>query len=167
MTASRRRSGAPAGGSRRYAQMWDDLLHSFEEAAVRDQHVHGWRFQLSLFANVVSEEVFANAAAQVDAWFEAWTIPDEAARRAAFERIALPGVRFSDRYGAFESLDDVVEHAGATLRFMPGTSLKRNGPIRHCQGSVLANWTSSAGSGMDLFVLGLDGRIATVVCFRE
>jgi uncharacterized protein YndB with AHSA1/START domain len=142
------------------------LAHSFAEAAVRDQHPQGWRFQLSLFANAVAEEVFANAAALVDAWFDAWTIADEAARRVAFERIALPGVRFSDRYGALESVDDVVEHAGATLRFMPGPSMRRDGRIRHCQGSVLANWTSSAGTGTSLFVLAPDGRIAAVVGFQ-
>jgi len=90
------------------------LAHSFAEAAVRDQHHQGWRFQLSLFANAVAEEAFANAAAVVDAWFEAWTVADDAARRAAFEKIALPTVRFSDRYGALESVDDIVEHAGAT-----------------------------------------------------
>ena len=142
------------------------LAHFFAEAAVRDQHHQGWRFQLSLFANAVAEEAFANAASVVDAWFEAWTVADDAARRAAFEKIALPAVRFSDRYGALESVDDVVEHAGATLRFMPGASLERNGQIRHCQGSVLANWTSSAGTGTNLFVLAPDGRIAAVVGFQ-
>jgi uncharacterized protein YndB with AHSA1/START domain len=142
------------------------LAHSFAEAEVRDQHHQGWRFQLSLFANAVAEEVFANAAAVVDAWFEAWTLADEAARRAAFERIALPGVRFCDRYGALESLDDVVEHAGVALRFMPGASLKRDGGVRHCQGWVLANWISSAGTGTSLFGLAPDGRIAAAVGFQ-
>jgi uncharacterized protein YndB with AHSA1/START domain len=60
------------------------LLHSFDEAAVRDQHAQGWRFQLSLFANAVAEEVFADAAVVVDSWFAAWTITVDAARRAAF-----------------------------------------------------------------------------------
>ncbi|HWG30911.1 MAG TPA: SRPBCC domain-containing protein [Steroidobacteraceae bacterium] len=143
------------------------LAHSFAEAAVRDQHHQGWRFQLSLFANAVAEEAFANAAAVVDAWFEAWTVADDAARRAAFEKIALPTVRFSDRYGALESVDDIVEHAGATLRFMPGATLERNGQIRHCQGSVLANWASGAGTGTNLFVLAPDGRIAAVVGFQD
>jgi len=87
--------------------------------------------------------------------------------RAAFEKIALPTVRFSDRYGALESVDDIVEHAGATLRFMPGATLERNGQIRHCQGSVLANWASGAGTGTNLFVLAPDGRIAAVVGFQD
>ena len=144
------------------------LAHAFAEAAVRDQHPQGWRFQLSLFANAVAEEVFADAQTVVDAWFTAWTIADDAARRAAFEKIALPGVRFSDRFGALESLDDVVEHAGATLRFLPGVRMQRDGRIRHCQGVVLANWTagSAASSGTNLFELAADGRIAVVIGFH-
>lgn len=144
------------------------LSHAFAEAAVRDQHPQGWRFQLSLFANAVAEEVFAGAQTVVDAWFEAWTIVDDVTRRSAFEKIALPGVRFSDRFGALESLQDVVEHAGATLRFLPGVRMQRAGSIRHCQGAVLANWTAgtAAPSGTNLFLLAADGRIAVVVGFN-
>src|SRR5215831_21104323 len=50
------------------------LKHEFCDATARDHHVQGWRFQLSLFANAVSDEVFANASGLVDAWFEAWAI---------------------------------------------------------------------------------------------
>ena len=32
------------------------LTHAFAESSVRDQHVQGWRYQLSLFANVVANE---------------------------------------------------------------------------------------------------------------
>jgi uncharacterized protein YndB with AHSA1/START domain len=143
------------------------LSHAFAETAARDQHMQGWRFQLSLFANAVAEEVFATAATLVDAWFEAWTVVDDAARRLAFEKIVAPGVRFNDRFGALESLQDLVEHAGASLRFGPGTSPRRAGPIRHCQGWVLAGWTSAAGEGTNLFALAPDGRIATVVGFAQ
>jgi uncharacterized protein YndB with AHSA1/START domain len=146
------------------------LSHAFAEQAVCEQHIQGWRFQLSLFANVVADEMFANATAVVDAWFEAWLIADDVARRAAFERIAVTGVRFNDRFSALESLTDLTEHAGASQRFMPGVRLQRDGRIRHCQGAVLANWTSAGGqappsSGINLFVLAADGRIVAVVGF--
>src|SRR5438132_10336929 len=36
------------------------LLHEFAESAPRDEHVQGWRFQLSLFANAVANEVYAD-----------------------------------------------------------------------------------------------------------
>ena len=38
------------------------LSHAFADAAVREEHVQGWRYQLSLFANVVTDEVHATAA---------------------------------------------------------------------------------------------------------
>jgi uncharacterized protein YndB with AHSA1/START domain len=63
------------------------LLHEFAEAAARDQHIQGWRFQLSVFANVVADEVFAHAAGVVDAWFDAWTVIDDQARQEAFLNI--------------------------------------------------------------------------------
>src|SRR5439155_26438787 len=52
------------------------LLHEFAEAGPRDEHVQGWRFQLSLFSNAVANEVFADAATAVDAWFGAWIVAD-------------------------------------------------------------------------------------------
>src|SRR5579864_8012635 len=32
------------------------LIHRFADAAVRDQHLQGWRYQLSLFANLVAND---------------------------------------------------------------------------------------------------------------
>ena len=34
------------------------LTHLFADAAVRDHHVQGWRYQLSLFGNLVANEVY-------------------------------------------------------------------------------------------------------------
>src|SRR4051812_34560192 len=33
------------------------LAHAFADEAVRDHHIQGWRYQLSVFANVVADEV--------------------------------------------------------------------------------------------------------------
>ena len=65
-----------------------DLRHEFADAAVRDAHVQGWRYQLSLFGNAVADEVNADAAKLVDAWFDGWAIADEKERDEAFRRIA-------------------------------------------------------------------------------
>src|SRR5271169_2003655 len=74
----------PPGGSRVTIRLEPDargtrlhLLHEFAEAAPRDEHVQGWRFQLSLFNNAISDEVHADAANIVDAWFDAWAIRSE------------------------------------------------------------------------------------------
>src|SRR5687768_15158133 len=59
------------------------LKHDFADTAARDEHVQGWRFQLSLFANAVADEVNANASRYVDLWFQAWGDPSAAARSTA------------------------------------------------------------------------------------
>jgi uncharacterized protein YndB with AHSA1/START domain len=48
------------------------LTHEFSEAAHRDPHVQGWRFQLSLFANTVATVVLGDGTDVVDRWFTAW-----------------------------------------------------------------------------------------------
>lgn len=149
------------------------LKHEFADAAVRDEHVHGWRFQLSLFSNVVANEVYAGAAAAVDAWFSAWAIAADPSRAEAFAKIAAPAVSFRDRFSVLDGLEDLTAHAGAAQRFMPGIVLKRKGAIRQCQGSALADWSacSSDGnermSGTSLFVLQPDGRFSSVISFSN
>ena len=149
------------------------LRHEFAEAAQRDPHVQGWRFQLSLFANVVANEAFANAAGQVDAWFEAWTMADEAARNETLAQIAAPEIRFRDRYSLLDGRADLSAHIAAALRFMPGMSLRRKGEVRHCQGEVLADWVAAGTdgqvrmSGTSLFRFGADGRMEAVTGFTN
>lgn len=154
-----------AGGATRLT-----LVHELPDEAVRDAHVQGWRFQLSLFANVVADEGFAGAGGgAVDGWFAAWAITDAAERDRAFAAIAMPGVTFADRYSLLEGVADLSAHAGAAQKFMPGMLMRRTGELRHCQGVVLADWTVTSVadgvermSGANVFTLGPDGRIAAV-----
>ncbi|HTX37154.1 MAG TPA: SRPBCC domain-containing protein [Bryobacteraceae bacterium] len=149
------------------------LRHEFAEEGARDQHVQGWRFQLSLFANAVANEAYADAAGAVDAWFGAWTMADERARQETLARIAVPEIRFRDRFSALDGAAEVMAHIGAALRFMPGISLRRKGNVRHCQGEVLADWTAEGAdgkermSGTSLFVFRPDGRIGSVTGFTN
>ena len=88
------------------------LLHEFAEAAPRDEHIQGWRFQLSLFSNVVANEVYANAASVVDQWFAAWIISDEQARQKSLEQFVTPTIRFRDRFSLLDGIRDhlLVHH---------------------------------------------------------
>jgi uncharacterized protein YndB with AHSA1/START domain len=144
------------------------LAHAFSDAAVRDQHVQGWRYQLSLFANVVSNDVHADAPAIVDAWLDAWSNADAGARVAALERIAEPTVQFRDRFSAVDGVEELQVHLDATHRFMPGLRLQRDGDVRQCQGVALADWIARSSDGderargTNVFVLNSDGRIESV-----
>ena len=144
------------------------LHHEFKEVAARDEHIQGWRYQLSLFANVVTAEVNAGATELADAWFGMWANPDEAERGATLRRIASPDVSVRDRYSNLETIEEVNAHVGAALKFMPGVRLKRTGNVRHCQGVALADWIATGPDGVErargtnVYVLGPTGRIEAV-----
>lgn len=141
-----------------------ELAHEFEDAEARDMHVQGWRFQLSMFSNVVANEVFADSAARIDTWFDAWTIPDEGQRATRFAAIASPAIQVRDRHSLLIGLEDLNAHAGAALRYRPGVFQKRQGDVRQCQGTALAEWVVPGDkiSGTDVFTFGPDGRIESV-----
>jgi uncharacterized protein YndB with AHSA1/START domain len=147
------------------------LHHQFADTAVRDEHVQGWRYQLSVFANIVADELHGDAGRLVDAWFACWSDPDEGNRRRQLAAIAAAGVSMRDRFSSVEGLDELMPHISAAQRFMPGLRLSRHGDARHCQGTVLADWTAAGpdgqprGRGTNVFVLGSDGLIQSVTGF--
>ena len=168
----------PPGGSRVTIRLDTDesgtrlhLVHEFAEGGPRDEHVQGWRFQLSLFSNLVANEVFADAANTVDAWYSAWVIADERLREESLAKIVARGIQFRDRYSTLDGLADLTAHSGATQRFMPGIRMQRKGDIRHCQGTVLVDWIALDSeakermSGTNVFVFGADGKIDSVTGF--
>ena len=147
------------------------LVHQFADAAVRDEHVQGWRYQLSLFANVVTSALHGDPNALADAWFAAYGETDEAARTARLASIASDSVRLRDRFSAVEGTRELTLHIGAAQRFMPGFRLQRDGDARHCQGTVLCDWTAvgpdgqAKARGSNVFTLDPDGKIASVTGF--
>jgi len=147
------------------------LSHAFAEGAMRDEHVQGWRYQLALFGNLVASEAFAGAAEVVDGWFAAWSDPEAATREATLARVASEHVRFRDRFSLIDGIDDLRPHLAAVHRFMPGMRLERDGDIRHCQGTVLADWIARGadgqerGRGTNVFVLGTGALIEGVTGF--
>jgi uncharacterized protein YndB with AHSA1/START domain len=147
------------------------LTHEFAEEASRDEHVQGWRYQLSVFGNLVANEVMRDAAASVDRWFAAWSQPDAAQREAALAPLVSPAVRFRDRFSLIEGIEDLKPHLAAVHRFMPGMRLARDGEIRHCQGLVLADWVAQSvdgqerGRGTNLFAFGPDGKLVAITGF--
>jgi uncharacterized protein YndB with AHSA1/START domain len=171
-------SGQPIapGGSRVTVTLRDHaqgtslrLRHEVADAATRDMHVQGWRFQMALFANAVANEVHAGAAALADRWYAAWSEPDEAARRRELEQIASAAILFQDTYGLTRGLDQLVTHVSASQKHMPGIVLVREGEARQCQGLALVDWTAQQAGGTpiargtNVFELGADGRIERVV----
>ena len=109
---------------------------------------------------------YHNLMAHPDATIEVGT--DEIPVRA---RLATPEIRFRDRFSNIDGLADLVPHVGAFQRFMPGIRMTRHGDVRHCQGTVLAEWIARGPDGQDrargtnVFSLGADRRIRSVTGF--
>jgi uncharacterized protein YndB with AHSA1/START domain len=169
-------SAVPPGGSRVTVTLEDRpqgtllrLRHELPEAAVRDEHVQGWRYQLAVFANVAAREQHAGTAAAADAFFALWAETDPARRRAALAAIATDEVSFRDAFSCTLGIDDLAAHLGAAQVHMPGVALKRQGDVRQCQGTALVDWVArgpdgeARGRGTNVFDLAPDGRIAQVV----
>jgi uncharacterized protein YndB with AHSA1/START domain len=147
------------------------LTHEFADDQVREQHVQGWRFQLSLFANAVADRHHAAAATTVDRWFAAWSDADAATRERTIEAIVAADVRLQDRFSSVAGVDDLKMHLAAVHRFMPGVRIERHGDVRHCQGQVLTDWAALTADGKEqsrgsnVFGLDADGRITEVTGF--
>jgi uncharacterized protein YndB with AHSA1/START domain len=147
------------------------LAHEIADEQVRDNHVQGWRYQLALFANLVSDAAHADANGIVDAWFDGWADPDAASRERTLARIASPSLRFRDRYSHTSGIADLVGHITGAQRFMPGIRMRRAGDVRHCQGTVLAEFVAHGADGQpraagtNVFVFGGDGRLESVTGF--
>jgi len=149
------------------------LHHAFSSAKIRDHFVQGWRYQLALFSRIVGEEGKASVTRRVDDFFKAWGEPDAKTRRALIESCATPGVAFRDAFSATDGLEDLLANLEAVQVFMPGVTLSREGDVRVSHGSAMATWKATqgngepVGTGINVFDLSGDGRIAGVVGFWE
>jgi uncharacterized protein YndB with AHSA1/START domain len=147
------------------------LQHELRDASLRDEFIQGWRYQLSVFSNLVTAEAHADAPRLVDEWFAAWAEPDAGERLRALDRIATPDVRHRDRFSAIDGVGDLIPHITAAQRFMPGIRIERQGDVRSCQGTALADWVAltadglQRGAGTNVFVFSADGRIRSVTGF--
>lgn len=148
-----------------------NLSHAFAESSRRDEHLQGWRYQLAVFGNVTANEARASAGDAVDSWFAAWSEPDTAVRESLLDRIASPDVRFRDQFSLIDGMADLRPHLAAVHKFMPGMRITRDGNVRHCQGTVLADWVARGtdgqerGRGTNVFVFGPAGDIRSVAGF--
>jgi uncharacterized protein YndB with AHSA1/START domain len=146
-----------------------ELRHDVDRAETRDLHIQGWRHQLARFADVVANDAFAGAGDTVAAWFISWNDGDADRRRTLLSAAVSADVRFRDGHGDVYGLDELVNHVGAVLRFMPGIKLEMRGTVRRSHDVALADWAAvapdgrAALSGTNVFRFAADGRICDVI----
>lgn len=145
------------------------LRHEVADAPTRDQHVQGWRYHLSVFANVTANEALVGAGAAVQRWFMAWNEPEAQKRAAALGALVCDDVVFQDAYSALRGRDDLVAHVAAAKLHMPGLVMEPCSDVRHCQGTALIDWLvklpdgKTTAKGTNVFELAPDGRFARIV----
>lgn len=145
------------------------LKHDLPTAAAREAHIGGWRYQLALFANVAAREAYAGAESLVDRYFAVWSEPDAARRHAELAAVAIGDLVFRDGFGVTASPADLADHIGAVQVHMPGLRMEREGALRQCQGTGVADWIARApdgaisARGSNVFDFAPDGRLARVV----
>jgi uncharacterized protein YndB with AHSA1/START domain/ketosteroid isomerase-like protein len=145
------------------------LVHELATETLRDQHVAGWRYQMGVFADVVSKEHDADATRTIDRYLAAWSETDATARRAALEASCADDVIYRDKFGFSNGRADLDGHLAAAQVHLPAT-LARAGDPRVTLGVALVDWTASkdgkvAAKGTSVIELAPDGRIARVTGF--
>jgi uncharacterized protein YndB with AHSA1/START domain len=147
------------------------LTHEFSEAAHRDAHVQGWRFQLSLFANAIATAAVGDGTDLVDRWFTTWNSADRERRNRDLEALVSPTIRFEDKYSCLAGREDLFAHVAAIHQNMPGLRLERRGVARRSQWTMIVDWAAlNAGdevraTGTNVFTFDADRKIESVVGF--
>jgi len=145
------------------------LRHHLATVAARDAHGQGWRYHLALFANAVAREAHGGAEVLVDRYLAVWSEPDATKRQAELAAVGTGDLQFRDSFGATASPADLAEHIGAAQMHMPGLRLERQGVLRQCQGTGVADWVARTpdgtvkARGSNVFDFAPDGRLARVV----
>jgi len=147
------------------------LTHEFGTATQRDQHDPGWRFQLSVFANVAARAQHSRTVELLDRWFAAWNETRAPERLQQLSDIAEPQVRFQDGFAALQGVDELADHIRAAQMHGAGTLIGREGAPRECQGTILVDWMLRSpegqprGRGTNFVALSPAGRISAVIGF--
>ena len=125
--------------------------HEVGDEATRDMHIAGWRYQLAVFATIVSTEQHANHKQILAEYVALWATPDSKSRQQTLARIATKDVTFRDQHGCVDDRDELNAHIENTQKFMPGLTLNQKGEPVQCQGNALLHWTITRSDGTEAF----------------
>jgi uncharacterized protein YndB with AHSA1/START domain len=145
--------------------------HEVADEAVRDMHVGGWRYQLAVFATLVSKEQHSNYKKILEDFLALWNNSDSKARKQTLLEIASQNVEFRDSFGCVNDRDELNAHIENSRKFMPGLTLTQNGEPMECQGNAIQSWIATkadgteAAHGTNTFQFTPTGLIKSVVGF--
>jgi uncharacterized protein YndB with AHSA1/START domain len=153
----------PLGGSRVTVTFEDHpegtrvrLVHEVADEKTRDMHVPGWRFQLSLFAVAVANEINRDLDSLIDRYFAAWN-------DGAPLDMVTDDIEVCDQWASLRGREELSSHIAAAKMHMPGVRLARRGSVAHCQGTAIVDFEMGPGKGTNVLTLSPEGKIARVV----
>lgn len=145
------------------------LRHDLSTEKDRNDHIPGWRFQLSQFANVVAKDAHQRANEHADQWFSAWHEKDAAVRLTMLESCTSDDVRLQDQYACLQGRVELNEHITMCQMHMQSAAMQRTEDVKQCQGTGLVAWQATdadgkvTASGSNVTRFAPDGRICSVV----
>lgn len=114
----------------------------------------------------------ANAlTATVDRYCEAWSIADDAGRRALLESVWAPDATYTDPTAHVEGVDGLSTHIAGVRQQYPGAVIERTTAVDGHHGHARFGWQlrradgSTLPEGIDIVDFNPDGRIARIVGF--
>jgi len=145
------------------------LRHEVDTAQTREAHVAGWRFQMSLFSNVVAKEAHSGLPAILDVYFSAWNAKTAEERAELLARTVTEDVSFRDAYACLVSREELLAHIALIPVHMPGLTMRRDGEPSQCQGTGVVDWVAEGADGTvkargtNVLDLAPDGRLTRIV----
>jgi hypothetical protein len=107
----------------------------------------------------------------IDRYCEAWSDPEPVARATALAEVWAEGARYTDPRADAHGVDAVLAHIAGVMAQRPGARVVRTSAIQHHHGFVRFAWRvieadgTMLPEGLDIAVLGEDGRITQIIGF--
>lgn len=146
------------------------LAHLLPDGPAAQMHEAGWRYQLGLFARLVSRDTLGpDLVATIDAWHAAWAITAPADRRERLKAVVTDDVIVTEPMAQLRTVGDVDAWIGQVQSQMAATVRRSGGPALSGDTAVW-DWViegngQQLASGRSVARFHVDGRMSEVVGF--
>lgn len=107
----------------------------------------------------------------IDRYCEAWSFPEPAARAAALAEVWAKDARYTDPRADTHGAEALLAHIAGVLAQRPGARVVRTSTVQQHHGFARFTWRvieadgSRLPEGLDIAVIGDDGRITQIIGF--
>lgn len=138
----------------------------------RSGHRGGWTHYLAMLARNAADGQNAESLPRVvDAWYAAWSEPDETKRLKLLDAACEPDVRVRTSFACTDDAAALSGHIANGQKHMPGMTLKAAGAPQHLHGAATSPWSvcmpdgNAVMRGTNFMKLSSRGRIVELFSF--